>query len=127
MYWLAARKNEVHRFGMHQEPKMKTVTISQISYKHYHKISSHCSLIYLVIKSTTHTPPHQQHPPQTSNHLVRFANAIPKLYNPNAASTLSPTGRPFCVLMALGMDDPARTTLASKAASTPYEARFCRR
>jgi len=80
-----------------------------------------------VIKSTTHTHPITNIPPYLQLHLVRLANAIPKLYSPNAASTLRPTGRPFCVLIALGMDDPARTTLASKAASTPYEARFCRR
>ena len=52
---------------------------------------------------------------------------MPKLYSPKAASTLNPIGRPFCVLIALGMDDPARTTLASNAASTPYVARFWRR
>jgi len=48
-----------------------------------------------------------------------FMNAVPKLNKPSAARTLRPIGSGFCVLIARGMLEPARTTLARSASSTP--------
>lgn len=111
---------------MHQEFN-ETVTISQYLKPIFTAIITKFFDCLMICSSTYTSIITKSIPPIERNYLVRLAKAIPKLYSPKAASTLSPIGRPFCVLIALGMEDPARTTLASNAASTPYVARFCRR
>ena len=58
-----------------------------------------------------------QNPPHS--HLARFCHAVPNINNPYAASTLSPIGSGLPVLMARGIELPARTSDASSASSTP--------
>ena len=58
-----------------------------------------------------------QNPPRP--HLARFCHAVPNVNSPYAASTLSPIGSGLPVLIARGIELPARTSDASSASSTP--------
>jgi len=58
---------------------------------------------------------------------TRSFQAMPKVYRPYVANTLKPIGSGLPDLIALGMDEPARTMEASSASSTPYGALFLMR
>jgi len=58
--------------------------------------------------------------PQTSIlYRTRAFQAVPKVYKPYVANTLKPIGNGLPDLIALGMDEPARTMEARSASSTP--------
>jgi len=47
--------------------------------------------------------------------------ALPYVYKPYSARILKPVGNGFWLLIALGIEDPARTIEARRASSTPYD------
>jgi hypothetical protein len=57
--------------------------------------------------------------PSAFIYLTLFWKANPKLINPKTAIKLKSEGNGFPLLIALGMDDPAKTTEARRASSTP--------
>ena len=54
----------------------------------------------------------------------RFINAFPKVQSPKVASALKPIGSGFPLLIARGMELPARMIEASSASSVPYVERL---
>jgi hypothetical protein len=50
----------------------------------------------------------------------RFKNAFPNIHRPKVASKLKPIGRGFPLLIARGIELPAKMTDASRASSVPY-------
>lgn len=77
-------------------------------------------------QSSTRSQPIHQLKPHTqflSTHPYFLAKALPYVYKPYSANKLSPVGNGFWLLIALGMEEPARTMEARRASSTPYDCR----